>query len=180
VVDSSWNVMAHGDAREGKWRGNWRMEWVASTLHTTLQHGVSNITTADAHASASSSLVNWRSRQFKWTRPFRRRTKYDFCACAITFKKQSTHSLSNHCETGGTPAAAALFAFTSKYHRYIYKAILVYTDTLPPWRWLLHVPPKHWHLSKEVITVVTPNDHNARKKELTFDLQERHLCEVTV
>ena len=26
------NLMAHGDAREGKWRGNWRMEWVASTL----------------------------------------------------------------------------------------------------------------------------------------------------
>ena len=26
--------MSHGDAREGKWRGNWRMEWVASTLHT--------------------------------------------------------------------------------------------------------------------------------------------------
>ena len=24
--------MSHGDAREGKWRGNWRMEWVASTL----------------------------------------------------------------------------------------------------------------------------------------------------
>jgi len=24
--------MAHGDAREGKRRGNWRMEWVASTL----------------------------------------------------------------------------------------------------------------------------------------------------
>ena len=30
-VESSWNVMAHGDPREGKWRGNWRMEWVAST-----------------------------------------------------------------------------------------------------------------------------------------------------
>ena len=26
------NVVAHGDAREGKWRGNWRLEWVASTL----------------------------------------------------------------------------------------------------------------------------------------------------
>ena len=25
-------LVAHGDAREGKWRGNWRMEWVASTL----------------------------------------------------------------------------------------------------------------------------------------------------
>ena len=34
-VQSSWNVMAHGDARMGKWRGNWRMEWVGSTLHTT-------------------------------------------------------------------------------------------------------------------------------------------------
>jgi len=31
-VESSWNVMAHGDVRVGKWRGNWRMEWVASTL----------------------------------------------------------------------------------------------------------------------------------------------------
>jgi len=38
VVDSSWNEMAHGDAREGKWRGNWRMEWVASILHTTSEH----------------------------------------------------------------------------------------------------------------------------------------------
>ena len=33
VVESSWNVMTHGDAREGTWRGKWRMEWVASTLH---------------------------------------------------------------------------------------------------------------------------------------------------
>jgi len=51
VVDPSWNVMAH-NAWEGKWRGNLRMEWVASTLHTTSEHGVSNITTADAHTSA--------------------------------------------------------------------------------------------------------------------------------
>ena len=28
------------------------MEWVASTLHTTSEHGVSSITTADAHNSA--------------------------------------------------------------------------------------------------------------------------------
>ena len=32
LVESSWNLMAHGDARKEKWRGNWRMEWVASTL----------------------------------------------------------------------------------------------------------------------------------------------------
>jgi hypothetical protein len=32
VVELVRNLVAHGDAREGKWRGNWRMEWVASTL----------------------------------------------------------------------------------------------------------------------------------------------------
>jgi hypothetical protein len=45
VLESSWNLIAHGDARQGKWRGNWRMEWVASTLHTTSEHGHSSITT---------------------------------------------------------------------------------------------------------------------------------------
>ena len=35
-------------------------EWVASTLHTTSEHGVSSITTADAHTSAASSRLNWR------------------------------------------------------------------------------------------------------------------------
>jgi hypothetical protein len=37
VLDCIWNVMAHGDTREGKWRGNRRMEWVASSLHTTSE-----------------------------------------------------------------------------------------------------------------------------------------------
>jgi len=90
ILDSSWNVLAHGDAREGKWRGNWRMEWVASTLHTTSEHGVPSITTADAHTSAACSRLNWRSHRFKWNRPFRRKTKSGFCACAFTFQKQST------------------------------------------------------------------------------------------
>ena len=88
-VESSRNVMAHSDAREGKWRGNWRMEWVASTLYTTSEHGVSGITTADAHASATSSQLNWRPRQLKWARLFRRKTKSGFCVCAITFQMQS-------------------------------------------------------------------------------------------
>jgi len=60
-VESSWSVIAHGDAREGNWRGNWRMEWVASTFHTTSEHGVSSITTADEHNSAASSRLNWSS-----------------------------------------------------------------------------------------------------------------------
>jgi hypothetical protein len=90
IVDSGWNVMAHGDARERKWRGNWRMEWVASTLHATSEHGVSSIITADVHTSAASSRLNWRPRRFKWTFPFRRKTKSGFCACAIIFQMQCT------------------------------------------------------------------------------------------
>ena len=46
--------------RARNWRGNRPMEWVASTLHTTSEHGVSSITTADAHISAASNRVNWR------------------------------------------------------------------------------------------------------------------------
>jgi hypothetical protein len=69
------------------------MEWIASTLHTTSEHGVYSITTADAHTSAANSRLNWRPHQFKWTRPFCRKTKSGFCVCAITFQTQSTKVL---------------------------------------------------------------------------------------
>jgi len=59
VVESRRNVMSHGDARVGKWRGNWRMECLASILHTTAEHDVSSIISADAHTSAASSRLNW-------------------------------------------------------------------------------------------------------------------------
>jgi hypothetical protein len=95
-LEYRWNVMAHGDAREGNRRGKWRMEWVASTLRTTSELGLSGITTADAHNSAASSRLNWRPRRFKWTRPFRREKKSGFCACAITFQTQSTKELWRH------------------------------------------------------------------------------------
>jgi len=68
------------------------MVWVASTLHTTSESGVSNITTADAHTSAASSRLNWSPHRFKWNHPFPRKTKSGFCACAITFQTQSTHN----------------------------------------------------------------------------------------
>jgi hypothetical protein len=45
---------------------------------------------ADVHSSPASSRLNWRPRRFKCTRPFRRKTKSGFCACAITFQTQST------------------------------------------------------------------------------------------
>jgi hypothetical protein len=45
-VDSSWNVMAHGEPRRGKWWGNCRMQCVVSTLHTTSEHAVSSTISA--------------------------------------------------------------------------------------------------------------------------------------
>ena len=82
-----WHTVTHGRGSEV---GNWRMEWVASTLHTTSEYGVSSITTADANTSAASSRLNWLPRRFKWTRPFRRKTKSGFCACAIRFRTSYT------------------------------------------------------------------------------------------
>ena len=42
----------------GEVKGILAKEWVASTRHTTSEHGVSSITTADAHTSAASSRLN--------------------------------------------------------------------------------------------------------------------------
>ena len=53
-----WHTVTRGRGSEG---GNWRLEWVASTLHTTSEHGVSSITTTDAHTSVASSRLNWRT-----------------------------------------------------------------------------------------------------------------------
>jgi hypothetical protein len=82
-----WHTVTHGRGSEGE---TGEMEWVANTLHTTSEHGVSSITTVDEHTPAVSSRLHWRPRRFKWTRPFRRKTKSGFCACAITFQTQST------------------------------------------------------------------------------------------
>ena len=94
VIDSSWNVMAHGGAREGKWRGNCRMQWIASTLHTTSEQCVSSITTADAHTSAASSRLNWRqTADLNGLVRFARKTKSGF-ARVIKFQLHCTHFFS--------------------------------------------------------------------------------------
>ena len=63
--------------------------------HATSERGVSSITQADAHTSATSNRLNWRPRRFKWTRPFRGKTKSGFCACAITFRTSYTSITGN-------------------------------------------------------------------------------------
>ena len=87
-VEMWWNTVTNGRGSEGE-TGEWSL--VASTVHTTSEHGVSTITTADAHASAASSRLNWRPHRFKWTSPFRRKKKSGFCAWAITFQTQSNN-----------------------------------------------------------------------------------------
>jgi hypothetical protein len=85
--------MAHGDAREEKWRGNKRMEWVTNKRHMTAEHRLARTVQtlqADVHSSPASSRLNWRPYRLKWTRPFRRTTESGFCSCAITFQTQST------------------------------------------------------------------------------------------
>ena len=84
------NVVAHGDAREGNWRGNWRMEWVASTVTRPRNVVYPALLTLMRTPPAASSRLNWLPRRFKWTRPFRRKTKCGFCACAIRFRTSST------------------------------------------------------------------------------------------
>ena len=84
--------MAHGDAREGKWRGNWRMEWVVSTLHATSEHVQHYYRWC---RTPRLPVVDWTDApcRFKWTRPFRRKTKSGFCPCAITFQLASTYCI---------------------------------------------------------------------------------------
>ena len=48
---------------------------------------------ADPQFSAASSRLNWHPRRFKWTRPFRWKTKSGFCACVITFRTCCTTRL---------------------------------------------------------------------------------------
>jgi len=115
ILDSSWNVMAHGDAREGKWRGNWRMQWVASTLHSTSEHGVSSITTAHAHTSVASSRLTWRPpADLNGLVRFARKTKSGFCACAITFQLASTNYYEAHYKHSYLPKLATLYATAAR------------------------------------------------------------------
>jgi len=57
---------------------------------TVSENDLSSIITADAHTSAASSRLNGHPHRYKWTRPFRWKTKSGFCACAITFRFHST------------------------------------------------------------------------------------------
>jgi len=69
------------------------MEWVASSL--TLPQNVVYPALLPLMRTPRLPAVDWTDapRRFKWTRPFRRKTRSCFCACAITFQTYSTYDL---------------------------------------------------------------------------------------
>jgi len=60
-------------------------------------------------------VVDWTDApsRFKWTRPFRRKTKYGFCVCAITFKLASTTTAASN---AGYPPRVFIFNFLVPQH----------------------------------------------------------------
>ena len=85
------NLVAHGDAREGKWRENWWMEWVASTLTPPPNVVYPALLKLMRTPRLPATRLNRRPHRFKWTRPFRGKTKSGFCPCAITFRTSYTY-----------------------------------------------------------------------------------------
>ena len=91
MVELVRNLVAHGDAREGKWRWNWRMEWVASTL-TRPPNVVSihHYYRWCAHLGCQQSTELTPPTDLNGLVPFGGKTKSGFCACAITFRTSYT------------------------------------------------------------------------------------------
>jgi len=59
------------------------------TVHPVLLQSFS----PNPHSKKASTWLNWHPRRYKWTRPFRWKTEYGFCACAITFNFHSNKNL---------------------------------------------------------------------------------------
>ena len=69
-----------------------RMEGVASTIHT---RNIVHPALLPLMRTPRLPVVDSTDapRRLKWTRPFRRKTKSGFCACAIKFQLASTHGM---------------------------------------------------------------------------------------
>jgi hypothetical protein len=82
--------MAHGEAREGKCRGNWRMEWVASTL--TLPRNVVYQALLTLMRTPRLPAVDWTDfpADLNGFVRFGEKMKSGFCACTITFQMHYT------------------------------------------------------------------------------------------
>jgi len=86
-VESSWNVTVHGVAQEGYCANAVGSQCSSHYLGTwCIQHYYRWCARLCCQYSTELTPLG----RFKWTRPFRWKTNSGFCACAITFKTQST------------------------------------------------------------------------------------------
>jgi hypothetical protein len=69
------------------------MDWVVSTLHNISEHGVSSITTADAHTSAASSRLTDASADLNGLVRFSERRNLVSARVPSHFKTQSSKFL---------------------------------------------------------------------------------------
>ena len=99
-VDSSWNVMAHGDAREGKWRGKLAngvgSQYPSQYLGTwCIQHYYRWC----AHLDCQQSTELTPPGRFKWTRPFRTKDEIWFLRLCHHISNAVYQRLHKHTQT---------------------------------------------------------------------------------
>ena len=80
-----WHTVTHRMGSEGE-----TGEWSGLPVLFTLPRNMVYPALLQLMRTPRLPVVDWTDAQFKWTRPFRRKTESGFCACAITFQKQST------------------------------------------------------------------------------------------
>jgi hypothetical protein len=84
-----WHTATHGWGSEGE-----TGEWSGYPVLLTLPRNMVYPALLPLMRTRRLPVVDWTDppspRTFKWTRPFRLKTKSGFCACAITFQTQST------------------------------------------------------------------------------------------
>jgi hypothetical protein len=81
--------------REGKWRENWRMGWVASTLHTTSEHGVSSSRLhlkCDGIRWCTGGEVKGEKKRMEWVTSKRHMTAEHRLARAVQSLQADVHS----------------------------------------------------------------------------------------
>ena len=81
-----WHTVTQGRGSEGK-TGEWSGYLVLFTLPRNMVYPA----LISLMRTNLLPVVDWTDApcRFKWTRPFRRKTKSGFCACAIAFQTQS-------------------------------------------------------------------------------------------
>jgi hypothetical protein len=99
MLESRWNVIAHGDSTGGKVKGKLSngvdSQYISHYLETWCMQRHYHHYPWCTHLGCQYS-TEWHPCQFKYSCPFRRKTKSSFCVRAITFQTKST-LLQVHC-----------------------------------------------------------------------------------